>query len=282
MLFRQAMETSNKHSISAIERLAVQQEQKARELLQQVKEAFSESIVKEKETGALNLPPISAPQPRPVPPKHHVATPSAGISVVDTEFTWEEFWASVDGLLDILPNPMAEEEHEDTWVKVRAPDVLERSQSPNVDEFIMINLETESTDPPEFQSLRESAGNTKTVNSKAYNTLVEELRRKNKENIVLKKQLEEIRQQLKFKVSRLRQFEGMPPFTNIATSSIQKGDTDYSQLLRKKDDQIAELQRQVEDRNKFIADQSKRLEKLETRWEDLKQSAKLKKSKVDH
>jgi len=177
---------------------------------------------------------------------------------------------------------MAEEEHEDTWVKVRAPDVLERSQSPNVDEFIMINLETESTDPPEFQSLRESAGNTKTVNSKAYNTLVEELRRKNKENIVLKKQLEEIRQQLKFKVSRLRQFEGMPPFTNIATSSIQKGDTDYSQLLRKKDDQIAELQRQVEDRNKFIADQSKRLEKLETRWEDLKQSAKLKKSKVDH
>lgn len=64
------------------------------------------------------------------------------ISTSTSEFTWEQFWRSVDDLLSILPKPLFDEK-EDSWIKIRAPDVQQtRSPSPTVDDFFIVPNES--------------------------------------------------------------------------------------------------------------------------------------------
>lgn len=75
---------------------------------------------------------------------------------------------------------------------------------------------------------------------------MEELNTKNRENEVLKNRILMFRQQLKFKVSRLRQFQGMPP-----QGSESPKDSDSSH----KDLEIQKLKQQIQDRDQLISEQ---------------------------
>ena len=81
--------------------------------------------------------------------------------------------------------------------------------------------------------------------------MVEELNAKTKENEMLKNRITQFRQQLKFQVSRLRQFQSMPPQPTRGRSE----DVDEPDLLLQKDLEIEELRKQIEDRDKFISEQ---------------------------
>ena len=77
---------------------------------------------------------------------------------------------------------------------------------------------------------------------------------KNRENESLKSKILTFRQQLKFKVGRLRQFEELLQVPTAPKGPCPTQD-EYSQLLGQKEKQMLELKRQVADRDKFIQQQ---------------------------
>lgn len=116
---------------------------------------------------------------------------------------------------------------------------------------------------------------------------MEELNEKNRENESLKSRILTFRQQLRFKVARLRQYEEIlaaKPFVAPTDKDGVPGYVEYevyASEISQKEKEIVQLKRKIEDRDKYIQEQKIKINTLESRWDDLKKSAKKRKESIE-